>query len=60
MLYIDSEMAPGLVILKAGTLDDLSLNETKYKPTAEMFCENKYSWLLNVEGAKQFDGAMGT
>ncbi|KIL92435.1 glutathione-dependent formaldehyde-activating protein [Fusarium avenaceum] len=60
MLYIDSEITPGLVILKAGTLDDLSLNETKYKPAAEIFCENKYSWLPNVEGAEQFNGAMGT
>ena len=48
-----------MVIVKAGTLDNLSLNETKYKPTVEIFCENKYSWLPDIEGAKKFDGAMG-
>ncbi|KAJ4176187.1 hypothetical protein NW759_017557 [Fusarium solani] len=59
MLYVTSEAASEIVIVKAGTLDNLSLNETKYKPTVEIFCENKYSWLPDIEGAKKFDGAMG-
>ncbi|KAJ4152147.1 hypothetical protein NW765_017656 [Fusarium oxysporum] len=59
MLYVTSEAASEMVIVKAGTLDNLSLNETKYKPPVEIFCENKYSWLPDIEGAKKFDGAMG-
>ncbi|KAI8680464.1 CENP-V/GFA domain-containing protein [Fusarium keratoplasticum] len=58
-LYIVSENIPGVVVVKAGTLDDLSLNEIKYRPTVEIFCKEKYSWLPDIEGARKFNGAMG-
>ncbi|RSL81750.1 hypothetical protein CEP51_005614 [Fusarium floridanum] len=57
-LYITSEGAPGAVIVKAGTLDDPSLNEVNYRPTVEMFCKEKYSWLPDIERARKFHGAM--
>jgi hypothetical protein len=57
-LYITSENIPGVVVVKAGTLDDLSLNEINYRPTVEIFCKEKYSWLPDIEGARKFNGAM--
>lgn len=54
-LYVTSDGAPGVVIVKAGTLDVLSLNETNYRPTVEIFCKEKYSWLPGIEGTKRFD-----
>lgn len=59
LVWVKGEAMPGVLIVKAGTLDDLSLNETKYKPKAEIYCRNKFSWLPDVEGAAKFDGAMG-
>ncbi|KAJ4248334.1 hypothetical protein NW757_008492 [Fusarium falciforme] len=58
-LYITSENIPRVVVVKAGTLDDLSLNEINYRPTVEIFCKEKYSWLPNIERARKFNGAMG-
>lgn len=57
-LYIVSENIPGVIVVKGGTLDDLRLNERKYRPTFEIFCKDKYSWLPDIEGSKKFDGAM--
>jgi hypothetical protein len=34
---------PGLVIVKAGTLDDTST----FKPTINLFCDSKMEWLKN-------------
>lgn len=58
LVYVLSKAASGLVIVKAGSLDDLSLNETKFQPRVEIFCKNKYSWLPAIEGAQTFDGAL--
>ncbi|RSL51251.1 hypothetical protein CEP53_008512 [Fusarium sp. AF-6] len=58
LIYVISKSAPGLVFLKAGSLDDLSLNDTKFRPRVEIYCKDKYSWLSAVEGAAAFDGAM--
>ncbi|KAH6959587.1 Mss4-like protein, partial [Ilyonectria sp. MPI-CAGE-AT-0026] len=55
-LYVTGAAAPGIIILKTGTLDDSSLNNTRFRPMAEMFCDEKYSWLSDVEGAKRLAG----
>ncbi|KAJ3534005.1 hypothetical protein NM208_g7728 [Fusarium decemcellulare] len=57
-LYIKSDLGPGLVIIKAGSLDDVSLLEGKFKPSAEIFCETKLNFLPAVEGLTSFPGAM--
>ncbi|EKG12517.1 Glutathione-dependent formaldehyde-activating family GFA [Macrophomina phaseolina MS6] len=58
LLWVTGEAMTGVTIVKAGTLDDLSLNDTKYKPKVEIFTRNKYSWLADVEGAAKFEGSM--
>ncbi|KAF4990480.1 hypothetical protein FDECE_14364 [Fusarium decemcellulare] len=50
--------APGLVFIKTGSLDDLSLPDTKFRLRAEVYCRNKYSWLSAIDGAAAFDGAV--
>ncbi|RSL42854.1 hypothetical protein CEP54_015324 [Fusarium duplospermum] len=37
LIYAISKSAPGLVFLKAGSLDDLSLNDTKFRPRVEIY-----------------------
>ncbi|KAL6408107.1 glutathione-dependent formaldehyde-activating protein [Ilyonectria robusta] len=59
-LYVTSNAAPGIVIIKAGTLDDWRLNDTKFKPTVEIFCQYKYNWLPDIGGTTKFEGAMPT
>ena len=56
-LYVTSELAAGVVIVKAGTLDDLEMAQTTFKPTTEMFCTTKHNWLPAIEGAVQLSGA---
>ncbi|KAL0259542.1 hypothetical protein SLS55_005279 [Diplodia seriata] len=58
LCWVTGEAMPGVLIVKAGTLDDLSLVETKYKPKIEVYCRNKFSWLADVEGAQKFEGSM--
>lgn len=60
LVWATGEAMGSIVILKAGTLDDLSLLETKYKPKYEIYCRNKFSWLPDVEGAAKFDASMST
>ncbi|KAF9882292.1 duf636 domain protein [Colletotrichum karsti] len=56
-LYVTSELAAGVVIVKTGTIDRWDLVETNFKPTTEMFCATKYSWLPSIEGATKLSGA---
>jgi len=43
---------PGLLIPRIGTLDDLSLMETTFKPRVEQYEKDRASWLKPVEGAE--------
>lgn len=58
LCWVTCEAITDLLIVKAGTVDDLSLVETKYKPKVEIYCRNKFSWLPDIEGALKFDGPM--
>ena len=44
---------PGVVFLKAGTLDDRSW----VKPSAHMWCAEKQPWVTVEEGIPQFEGS---
>ncbi|TVY21809.1 hypothetical protein LARI1_G000187, partial [Lachnellula arida] len=50
---------PGLNFLRIGTIDDLNLIETKFKPQIEQFTKDRVFWLQPLEGKlkdiKNFD-----
>ncbi|KAL0935480.1 DUF636 domain protein [Colletotrichum truncatum] len=56
-LIVSSAAVPGVVIVKAGTLDDWESMQTMFTPTTEMFCATKFSWLPAVEGAASLSGS---
>ncbi|OAL47863.1 hypothetical protein IQ07DRAFT_601903 [Pyrenochaeta sp. DS3sAY3a] len=56
-LYITSSAAPGLVIIKSGTIDDVGLLEEKFKPTVEIHCDSKLGFVPNLT-ATSFAGQM--
>ncbi|KAF7536452.1 hypothetical protein G7Z17_g13050 [Cylindrodendrum hubeiense] len=58
LIYVLGKAAPLLVFIKAGSLDDLSLNDTKYKPAVEIYCKYKYKWLPAFESTKTFEGTI--
>lgn len=45
----------GARTLRTGTVDDFTLHETKLKPTREIYCKDRVTWVKPVEGAKQFE-----
>ncbi|KAK7702984.1 hypothetical protein SLS57_011119 [Botryosphaeria dothidea] len=47
----------GILVIRSGTLDDLTLNE-KFKPTMELYCRSKYSWQPDVKDARKFETMM--
>ena len=49
---------PGLTILRTGTVDDLTLAETKLRPQVEQFIERRVGWSRPIEGAAQVEGKM--
>ena len=49
------EAAPGLVFVKAGTLDDWQASP----PTVEAYCGRSASWMPRFEGTATFAGPMG-
>jgi len=50
---------PGLNFLRIGTIDDLNLIETKFKPQIEQFNKDRANWLHPLEdklpGISNFD-----
>lgn len=46
----------GMTILRTGTVDDLSLAETKLRPQVEQFIERRVAWSKPIEGAAQTIG----
>jgi len=53
LMYRVSEQFPGWSILRIGTVDDFQLHETKLKPRAEHFANNRVAWLKPIDGTKQ-------
>ncbi len=45
-----AESIPGLILIKAGTLD----GGARFVPSAEVYCDSKLSWLPALEGAEIF------
>lgn len=58
LVWVQGEAMTGVVIVKAGTLADLSLVDGKFKPKVELYCRNKFAWLPDVEGVAKFEGSM--
>ncbi|KAL1633570.1 hypothetical protein SLS58_011022 [Diplodia intermedia] len=52
--------AGGVLAVRAGTLDDLGLNDA-WRPRTELFCRSKCAWArgFEVEGARAFEGMVG-
>lgn len=50
-MYRVSSGMPGMSIMRIGTIDDFTLEETKLKPRVEGFCGTRVAWLgKGVEG----------
>lgn len=47
---------PGMTILRTGTVDDLTLAETKLRPQVEQFVERRVAWSKPIEGTAQVVG----
>ncbi|KAF2492792.1 hypothetical protein BU16DRAFT_620117 [Lophium mytilinum] len=56
LMYRLSTGFPGLYALRIGTVDDVTLMETKLKPTVEQFTTSRVAYLKGVEGMKQVEG----
>lgn len=49
LMYRLAERLPGLSILRIGTVDDLSLHETKLRPRQEHWTKDHVSWLKGIQ-----------
>jgi hypothetical protein len=58
LMYRISSAFPTVPILRLGSVDDLSLHETKLKPQWEQFTKDRVSWFsgVQVEGIKHLEG----
>ncbi|EWZ48572.1 Mss4-like protein [Fusarium oxysporum f. sp. albedinis] len=56
LMYRRGARFPGLTILRTGTVDDLSLADTKLRPQVEQFIERRASWSKPIDGAAQVVG----
>ncbi|KAH6955503.1 Mss4-like protein [Fusarium avenaceum] len=56
LMYRRGARFPGLTIMRTGTVDDLSLAETKLRPQVEQFIERRAAWSKPIEGAAQVVG----
>ncbi|MGW8204997.1 GFA family protein (plasmid) [Sphingomonas bisphenolicum] len=48
-----ADALPGLVLIKAGTLDDFD----RHVPVMEVYCDNRVPWLPTMPDAQQFPGS---
>jgi hypothetical protein len=55
LMYRRSSGFPGLSLPRVGTVDDLTLHDTKLKPRVEVWCQSRVGWLDSVEGVKRSD-----
>lgn len=53
LMYRRSSGFPGFSLPRVGTIDDLSLHNTKFKPRVEIWCQSRVAWFDGVEGIKQ-------
>ncbi|PSN71549.1 hypothetical protein BS50DRAFT_570884 [Corynespora cassiicola Philippines] len=56
LMYRVSTGFPGYSILRIGTIDDLNLHETKFRPQVEQFVNDRVNWLRAIPGVPQFEG----
>ncbi|KAF3003099.1 hypothetical protein E8E13_008071 [Curvularia kusanoi] len=56
LMYRRGARFPGMTILRTGTVDDLSLAETKLRPQVEQFVERRVAWSKPIEGTAQAEG----
>ena len=54
LLYRVSSGYPGLKIPRIGTVDDVSLHETKLKPTIEQWRKRKAAWVGDIQGIEHY------
>lgn len=50
-LYTQADAMPGIMIVKAGTLDDTS----EFKPAANIWCDSKMEWLKHEQQMLDFE-----
>lgn len=57
LMYRVSGNYPGHSILRLGTVDDFNLAEGRLRPTMELYCKDRVSWVAGVPGddVKKFD-----
>lgn len=55
-MYRASNWWPESRLLRAGTVDDPKLHETKLKPRIEQFCKSRVAWLNASAGTEQYTG----
>lgn len=53
LMYRVSSGFPNKSILRIGTVDDFTLQETKLKPRIEQFCKDRVAWFKGGEGVQQ-------
>ncbi|KAI1211451.1 Mss4-like protein [Annulohypoxylon truncatum] len=53
LMYRVGAQWPGASILRIGTVDDFSLQDTVLRPRVEQFVEERMSWLGEVKGAAE-------
>jgi hypothetical protein len=56
-MWCTLEIIPGMLIVKAGTLDDPEYLEHEGRPVKELFTRNQPSWCCGLEGVEQREGA---
>lgn len=58
LMYRISSAFPTVPILRIGSVDDLTLAETKLKPQWEQFTKDRISWFsgVQVDGIKRLEG----
>lgn len=57
LLYRRSTGFPGMSIPRIGTIDDFSLQDTKFKPRVETFEKDRCSWLQPAKVEAHTNGA---
>ena len=57
LMYRRSSGNPGMSIPRIGTIDDFTLQETKFKPRLEAFVKDRCAWLQPPMVDRRFDAA---
>ena len=53
LLFVEAEAAPGIKIVKMGTIDDKSFVDKLGYPPKEIYCKNMFLWEKGVPEAEQ-------